>query len=370
MRMRLKKIIWSHYGKCIILLLLLTVFLQGYHIMYMVQSPEHMEHNPRTIHRYMAEQPSILQEDLRRYVKHIERAHKMDHSGTYMFIPNIVAPYSQEDDVDETLTVCSQSTANNLHYLTNLSQTWDGPISVTVFTHGHDTVIALYTIAYLHACFEQVKQSVSFHVVYPILYPPSNIKTILNMEMHCDNVESLLTNKSKVNYGDLLPYPHNVLRNIAVEYSSTSYILMIDIDMIPSHDLNRLFEQFIRRRSILAGNGRTEEKMVYVIPAFESQTHIGRINKESLLKEWDVNNIRPFYERVCWKCQKVTEYEKWRSLPGLHFLDIGYILQWENPWEPIYIARKQDLPLYDDRFKQYGFNRISHVSCTGQQGSF
>lgn len=366
--MRLETIIWRHYGKSIILLLVLTVFLQGYHILYMLKLPEHPASDPRSIRRYIDEQPNILRTDLLQYIKHIERAHKMDYSGTYMFIPNIVTPHSPDDN--ENLTICSQSTVNNLHYLKNMSQTWDGPISVTVFTHGYDTVFALHTIAYMHACFETVKHSVSFHIAYPILHPPSNIKTILNMDMHCNNVESLLTDKSKVNYGDQIPYPHNILRNIAIEYSSTPYILMIDIDMVPSYDLNRLFQQFIRRRSISAGigNNSKDQKMVYVIPAFESRTHIGRCDKESLLKEWDLNNIRPFYEHVCWKCQKVTEYEKWRGLPGLHFLDIGYILQWENPWEPFYIAKKQDLPLYDGRFKQYGFNRISQVSCIGQAG--
>lgn len=33
---------------------------------------------------------------------------------------------------------------------------------------------------------------------------------------------------------------------------------------------------------------------------------------------------------------------------------------WKDPWEPFYIVRN-NAPLYDERFKQYGYNRISQV---------
>lgn len=41
-------------------------------------------------------------------------------------------------------------------------------------------------------------------------------------------------------------------------------------------------------------------------------------------------------------------------------MDIGYNVEWKDPWEPFYIA-SANTPLYDERFKQYGFNRISQV---------
>jgi N-acetyllactosaminide beta-1,3-N-acetylglucosaminyltransferase len=34
---------------------------------------------------------------------------------------------------------------------------------------------------------------------------------------------------------------------------------------------------------------------------------------------------------------------------------------WKDPWEPFYIA-SNNIPFYDERFKQYGFNRISQVN--------
>jgi N-acetyllactosaminide beta-1,3-N-acetylglucosaminyltransferase len=133
--------------------------------------------------------------------------------------------------------------------------------------------------------------------------------------------------------------------------------------MIPSKDLNAHFSQFSNRKqsSVTKEDKNTEERLVYVVPAFESKSSRKVYDKQSLISEWDLQNVRPFYQNVCWKCQKVTDYDRWRGLPSLPFFDVGYVLQWEDPWEPFYIARKQNLPLYDGRFKQYGFNRISQV---------
>ena len=43
--------------------------------------------------------------------------------------------------------------------------------------------------------------------------------------------------------------------------------------------------------------------------------------------------------------------------------------QWADPWEPFFIAEKSQLPLYDERFKQYGFNRIQQV-CESHVAGF
>ena len=37
-----------------------------------------------------------------------------------------------------------------------------------------------------------------------------------------------------------------------------------------------------------------------------------------------------------------------------------YDVPWKDPWEPVYVVRRS-APPYDPRFKQFGFNRISHA---------
>lgn len=312
--------------------------------------------------RERAVHQNIKRKDLLKYIEKVKTAYLMDTSGTYMIIPNIISPLSSY--INGTLTLCSQTAANHLHYLKDLTEIWKGPVSMTVFTHGEDTHFALYAITYMHKCFKKVESSVSFHLAYPIQHPPVGLKAVLNMEMHCDNLDSLLKDESKQNYDNKIPYPHNVLRNIAISFALTPYILMIDIDMLPSMSLYEHFKNFIQRQSVSSlKGGNNNEKLAYVIPAFEAQSSHKVLDKQSLVKEWELAKVRPFYENVCRKCQAVTDYDRWRRLPNLFFLDIGYVLEWEDPWEPFYIAKKEDLPFYDGKFKQYGFNRISQVSA-------
>lgn len=63
--------------------------------------------------------------------------------------------------------------------------------------------------------------------------------------------------------------------------------------------------------------------------------------------------------------QKFTDYPAWErgsssktGDEGLHSL---YEVLWRDPWEPFYLA-PASVPPYDERFRQYGFNRISQVA--------
>ena len=41
-------------------------------------------------------------------------------------------------------------------------------------------------------------------------------------------------------------------------------------------------------------------------------------------------------------------------------MDVGFTANWDKSWEPFYIARRE-VPLFDERFKQYGFDRIQQI---------
>lgn len=55
-----------------------------------------------------------------------------------------------------------------------------------------------------------------------------------------------------------------------------------------------------------------------------------------------------------------TDYEAWQKEPPSLGLAPLFEVLWKDPWEPFYISRNS-IPFYDERFKQYGFNRISQV---------
>jgi hypothetical protein len=89
--------------------------------------------------------------------------------------------------------------------------------------------------------------------------------------------------------------------------------------------------------------------------------------------------LQPFYFNLCWKCQRHTRFDQWLGVASNDSRDhmaVGgggtadgasdipsrmYHTPWHEPWEPFYIARTDTVPEFDERFKQYGFNRISQV---------
>jgi Glycosyl-transferase for dystroglycan len=77
-----------------------------------------------------------------------------------------------------------------------------------------------------------------------------------------------------------LTYPVNVGRNAARQASNTSFVLVSDIELIPSKGLNEQFANLLqrlteRRNSLLqmrTSNTWTGRGFVYVLPVFEVNT--------------------------------------------------------------------------------------------------
>lgn len=350
--MGLEAIICRHYKQLVIILLLLNLILQAYNMFFL-----HWPDTPRrdTERGKVTHKKVVVNSLLADLVRQVRDAHKMDTSGSYVILPNILTPESSNNS--ENLTVCSHSTLDNLDGLHDLTETWQGPVSVSVFALGSDLNYALNYLASLSQCFEHIRKQVFFHLVYPMSATFDQLTNFTSLEINCKDIQAFTSLKTKYqkNYELGVPYPHNVLRNVAVSFSFTPYILMLDIDIVPSADLKTQFAQFVARK------GGDSQKVVYVLPAFESQNSLKVLTKESLKSEWKLKSLHPFYARVCAKCQVATDYDKWLDLPKISFLDVAYLKEWTDPWEPFYIALKQNLPLYDGRFKQYGFNRISQV---------
>lgn len=299
------------------------------------------------------------QEYLKRLVlEKIENAHVLDSSGTYHVILNIFGDQKWGSFLNDDVTLVSQTSSNHLHDIIDLVDHWSGPISISLFTHSSDFEYALRSMFQLYICLPEVKKRVRFNVIFPINNKPP-VQFTYNSD--CKGTNDPV---NVMNYEiDGLEYPHNLLRNTAIKSSQTKYIFLIDIDMVPSLNLR---DQFIRMSSGKKHN--INQTVVLVVPSFESkpENEIPQ-DKEQLLRLWRLEKLRPFYFDVCWKCQRPLLYDKWQFLSKSVNLDVAYFINWQDPWEPFYIAPK-DVPLYDERFKQYGFNRISQVCETNIAG--
>ncbi|KAB0407468.1 hypothetical protein E2I00_007640, partial [Balaenoptera physalus] len=155
-----------------------------------------------------------------------------------------------------------------------------------------------------------------------------------------------------INYalGTNVSYPNNLLRNLARE--GANYALVIDVDMVPSEGLWRGLREMLDQSKQWAGTA-------LVVPAFEiRRARRMPTNKNELLQLYQVGEVRPFYYGLCTPCQAPTNYSRWVNLPEETLLRPAYVVPWQDPWEPFYVAGGK-VPNFDERFRQYGFNRIS-----------
>lgn len=259
-----------------------------------------------------------------------------------------------ERNKDEvSIGIATQCSLKNMKDLEILVKHWNGPISITTFLIGNELDAFKKYLKYFVNCNPLIAKRVSFHVVFPISHPPPAVDE-LDMNINYEkgicltrfNVEN-----DAINYDNRrAPYPVNVLRNVAIRGLGTSHVIVIDVDMIPSLNLKNV---------LLKSPLLTQNLSALVIPAFEMRNGLKvPVTKTGLIEMWNNGEMRPFYQKVCWKCQKYTLYDQWKaeSNSGL----ISYRVNWYDPWEPFYVAARKDI-VYDERFEQYGFNRISQL---------
>uniref|UniRef100_F7DZH0 Beta-1,4-glucuronyltransferase 1 n=1 Tax=Xenopus tropicalis TaxID=8364 RepID=F7DZH0_XENTR len=257
----------------------------------------------------------------------------LDSSGQYWIYRHLL-PHEKGNWKDLDVVLASHASVNNLGHLQDLVQHWDGRISLALF--ASNAVQAKLAVMFVYALSQlcpHVRQRVSFHLVckssdrvtFPELEDLSDFATLPN----CEAVFSKAADMGikVVNYAGNASYPNNLLRNVArAGIESAAYVLVVDIDMVPSEGLRSGF--------VNLATGGVDQHLVFVVPAFEIR-HTRRLpsTKEELMR---------LYQKPAAK------------------LGVAYVVEWKDPWEPFYIGRA-DVPAYDERFKQYGFNRISQA---------
>ncbi|KAI4893986.1 hypothetical protein NFI96_021045 [Prochilodus magdalenae] len=294
-----------------------------------------------------------------------------DNSGQYRIYKNLIKSdfsTSQKPGADPRshhLSLVTHTTINNLHHLDSLLERWRNPVSIAIFAHGQDVRFATALVYALSLFCPQVQELVDFHLVChseeTASFPEQDREHFAGLEEQgCPGVFAKLeSHRDKYkNYaiGSNVSYPNNLLRNVARTGTDAAYVLVIDIDMLPSANLHHQFVTMLMRRE-------PPQDEVLVLPAFEIRhTRKMPASKAELVQLYQVGEVRPFYEELCPRCQAPTNYSRWVNLAAKSSgpLEVAYTLNWADPWEPFYIGAKT-VPLYDENFKQYGFNRISQA---------
>lgn len=294
-----------------------------------------------------------------------------DNSQKYQVHTFAMTASNWQNMTKDPLCLATQASVDHLHWLEEVAVHWCGPISVSIFTPDLDYQIAEAYISYLRRCFSDVSSQVNLHIIYPTDFPPinsSNFKEELRRIIpkncsfnHRHVLEKMLQKRPDymLSWRNTLPYPQNLLRNIARKTCPNEYFVCPDIDMIPTSKvlcdkLNKFLETSQQKRCL---------KCAYVVPVYEISFNVSRIpyNKTELSKMVKQRNARVFHSNVFWQNQWLSNLSYWENLKETSKMSVLYDVDKYSFWyEPIYVAQTS-APLYDERFVGYGFTRNTQI---------
>nr|CDS27883.1 glycosyltransferase protein LARGE2 [Hymenolepis microstoma] len=220
--------------------------------------------------------------------------------------------FGSNSNITGDVALVSQFTLDRLHRLEEIAAHWEGPMSLTVYiTDREATILAEY-----------LESS-------PVLSSRNNICIHLVFQ--------------EGSY-----YPINALRNVAIRYSETKHIFIIDFDFIPKPGL---YASFL---DLLSSTIENTTKVAYIVPAFEtfnSQLDFPSTKKE-LLQHIASEVVKPFRIDVWQAGHLATNYSHWYSS------DVAYDVTWDTDFEP-YVLINREFGQFDENFVGFGWNKVS-----------
>jgi len=180
-------------------------------------------------------------------------------------------------------------------------------------------------------------------------------------------------------------YPVNALRNAALEHARSELLFLVDVDFVPSRRLHEVLASDDGGRRLLNalshGSRKNRGPGALVIPAFEAA-------KSNMPLPLDGAELRHAAARgevegfhvSHFPCgHRATDFDRWLGASKAESPDAGnfnqhahgvdaYLIHYEEHFEPYVVVPRQSVPAYDERFRGYGLNKISHLYELSQRG--
>ena len=256
---------------------------------------------------------------------------KDERKFTVVVIPNALSCQQKQDqgisNRRRDITLTTQMSSNKIKRLVALAGRWNGPISAAVRITSVEELQNLKTD--LSEYLEELS-NVAFHFYF-------------------EDASRL--------------YPHNILRNVALDYVSSIFFALFDVDFLPSpinthHHLQSTFRQNPQLENKL------HNKTIFVMPAWEidkvvhddaiaSSLPIYPETKDAAINREDV---QIFHFKSFEPGHRSTNYSKWMS----NLTNVSYpIVTSEFGYEPYIIGATESLPRFFPEFRGFGFNKFS-----------
>jgi len=152
-------------------------------------------------------------------------------------------------------------------------------------------------------------------------------------------------------------YPQNHMRNVARKGCPSTYVLLLDVDIVPTQDMAKSLATFLRLPSV-----ERCHRCAYVLPTYELDVSaIFPRNKKQLAALEDAGRAQPFHHKAFRYNQFASNLTRWRETTETEQVIVSHnVTNYEFFYEPFYIAR-DDVAPHDERFLGYGFTRNTQV---------
>ncbi|KAF2901461.1 hypothetical protein ILUMI_04725 [Ignelater luminosus] len=263
--------------------------------------------------------------------------------GPYRVLYNIIRA-KQNSSSAAPVTYATHLTPDFVSYITEVVRYWEGPVSVAAYVPDFDADILTKQLINLCQCLPAMSK-VSVHYVFPkhhTLFVGKLSEIPSTSSCAISDVTNTVTYRNRKS----LLYPVNVCRNVARNASTTNFVLVSDVELIPSRQLASRFSETVSKLIDINFPSR-----VFVVPVFEIENfeNVPR-NKKDLLTLVKQEKAVYFHRHICSHCQKFPGIEQWLDQDPGNIVKLFAATTRVFPyhrWEPVYIGTKNE-PFYSE----------------------
>lgn len=217
------------------------------------------------------------------------RLGRWDGSHSYkLFDYAAVGERYAEISSDRRVCLATQTSMERLPELLRAAAHWSGPISVAVLVAGEEMRSLRIFLSWLAHCQPDTTARMALHLVTPSDEPAHAIVTAMRPP-NCSTPPIVSHSARRARR----PYPQNHLRNLARRNCQTSYVFLVDVDIVPSYGMSEALEDFL-------DTAPSCQLCAYVVPTYELDRRVASFpaNKSELLRLSHNKLAIPFHRKV------------------------------------------------------------------------
>ena len=248
----------------------------------------------------------------------------------------------------ESVTLVTQFTLSRLSRFERTLREWDGPLSITIYLTDTTDIVLLES--YLS---QAINRDAFANLALTIVKPNYSID------------ELALTER--------LRYPINKLRNLALGLAPTLYVVVCDVDFVPSKNMHHLLKSrgvplikyptsttaspTLRRTAVVVSAFALAPSFDAPYPATSSQLAalLSSTPPQATLTDPNAGH-GPSSPSLLFESPSL--FVSPRTWPPKSW---SYDICFEPQWEPYYLLHRPSHPLYDERFTDQGGDKQSHT---------